>query len=197
MNSALRDSVPTVISKREYTKGYFAGLLVASFSAISLMGCAASLLVYDEDGNLKKGVPVRTPILVEITEKTIYKVDPSIPTSDPNYETIVELCEPTLKQSTSFLPLGEISYIEYDPATFAKSEFSIDFGESGALKSISVNSDPAATTESVSNLLATVLPFIKAPRVAPTVDVDLEELRNKSCIVKAAVIESIRPRSLD
>ncbi len=169
---------------------------------IALGGCSAKLTVYDQDGNTQKGVPIRTPILVEITSKTIYEIDPSISTSDPQYETIRKLCEPTTNQTTSFLPLGNISYVNYDPATFAKSEFKVEFTDSGATKSISVNSDPSSTTESAATLLGTVLPFFKAPKAALSAPfalgtVDLEELRKKSCIVKETKIETIKERKLD
>lgn len=169
---------------------------------MALSGCSAKLTVYDQDGNVQKGVPIRTPVLVEITSKTIYEIDPSISTSNLQYETIKKLCEPTTTQTTSFLPLGNISYVNYDPATFAKSEFKVEFTDAGATKSISVNSDPSATTESAATLLGTVLPFFTAPKAAPSAlfapsTVDLEALRKKTCIVKETKIETIKERKLD
>ena len=177
-------------------------ICVIVLAIVALGGCSAKLVVYDQDGKVQKGVPIRTPVLVEITSKTIYEIDPSISTSDPKYETIKILCEPTTKQTTSFMPLGNVSYVNYDPATFAKSEFKVVFTDTGATKSISVNSDPSSTTESAATLLGTVLPFFKAPKAVPSTPfvpgtVDLEELRKKSCIVKKTIIENIKERKLD
>lgn len=158
----------------------------------ALPGCSAKLAVYDESGSELKGVPVRSPALVLITTTTTYEIDPSISSATPNYSTIQKVCQPTSSQSTSVLPIGQLSYVSYDPAPLAKSEFKVEFNDSGAAKSISVNSDPAATTEAASSLLSTVLPFLKAPKAAALDGGDLGALRKKSCIVKKTEITSVK-----
>ncbi len=165
-----------------------------------LAGCSSQIKVYDEAGVEQKGVPVRSPVLVEITTTVEYEISPTVPQDAANYALIVELCKPTVEQSTSFLPLGDINYVSYVPATFAKSEFTVDYLENGGVKSISVNSDPAATTESAANLLDAVLPFtaLKAPAApaAPAALIDTEALRKASCIKKSTKITSICEREL-
>lgn len=165
-----------------------------------LSGCASKLTIYDAGGNPLKGVPVRTPILVEVTTETTYEIDPKISTSDPRYETIKELCAPTTKSTTSFLPLGTLSYVNFEPALFGKSEFKVEFSDSGLLKTLALNSDPAATTEAVSKLLGTVLPYVATPKPIAKLledEPDLEKTRAAVCIVKDTKIKTIKERKVE
>lgn len=176
------------------------GLIISSISMAMLSACSAKLEIYDQNGNTLKGIPIRSPVLVEVTTTTSYIQDPAINQADPRWQyrdTIRELCNPTTATVTSSLPLGALNYVNYDPASFAKSEFKVEFNDAGGTKSISVNSDPAATTESVSSLLGTVLPFVKEPKAAPAAalgpgGIDLEELRKSACIVKGTAVTSIK-----
>lgn len=173
-------------------------LLVVLMALLS--GCASKLAVFDGHGNPMKGVPVRSPLLVEITTETSYEIDPKIPASDRGYETIKKLCAPTTNSTTSFLPLGTLTYVNFEPASFGKSEFKLEFSDSGSLKTLSLNSDPAATTESVSRLLGAVLPYVAAPKPtekALAEEPDLERTRASVCLVKETKIKSIKERKLE
>lgn len=173
-------------------------LLLAA--VLSTAGCATHLNVYDGRGEAMKGVPIRSPVLVEVTTQTDYTIAPSVSSSDPNYATIVELCKPTTTQKTEFLPLGEVAYVNFDPAEFGKSEFKVEFTDAGGTKAISVNSDPSAAIESTAGLIASLAPFIAEPKgnAAPLMaGGDLEELRKASCIVKSSKVLSIKRRTVD
>lgn len=167
---------------------------------VLLSGCASKLAVYDDKGNPMKGVPVRSPLLVEITTETSYEIDPKISASDSRYETIKRLCAPTTKSTSSFLPLGTLSYITFEPAALGKSEFKLEFSDSGSLKTLSLNSDPAAATESVSKLLGTILPYVAAPKPtekALAEEPDLEKVRASVCIANETKIKSIKERKVE
>ncbi len=117
-------------------------------SIVLLGGCASSLKTFDAQKNPSVGIPVGSPVLVKITEKTTYEVD-------PKHKEFENYCKPDVNATYKFLPLGERVYIAFDPAIWGKGEFKVEFNDNGALKSVSLNSDASAGVQSVNELLGT------------------------------------------
>ena len=123
-------------------------------------GCASSLKTFDSNSKPTVGVPVSAPALVKITTKTTFSVV-------PGHEAFAAYCVEEVDSEFTFLPLGERSYITFDAAQFGKSEFKIEFNDTGALKAVSLNSDAAAGVDAVGGIVSSVLPFLAAPKAAP------------------------------
>lgn len=154
-----------------------------------LGGCASSLKTFDAQKNPSVGIPVGTPVLVKITEQTAYEVDPK----HPEFQSY---CKPDVNVVYKFLPLGERSYIAFAPAALGKGEFKVEFSDSGALKTVSVNSDATAGVQSMTDLLGTVLPYLAAPK--PTLEVKAiaakdtaQETKDKYCIKKGTEVRDV------
>ncbi|MEW5983284.1 MAG: hypothetical protein AB1806_13085 [Acidobacteriota bacterium] len=130
------------------------GLITLSFG-----GCASSLRTFGGDARPIVGVPVATPVLVRITETTSFEVDPA----NPGYQAY---CTDETTSRYEFLAVGERAYVAFRPAMFGKGEFRLELTPSGALKSVSVNSDATAGADTVGELLAAALPFVAAPKAA-------------------------------
>lgn len=157
--------------------------------AILTSGCASSLKTFDSQKLPSVGIPVGTPVLVKITEKTSYEVDPS----NSKYESY---CKPEINAKYQFLALGERSYIAFDPAPFGKGEFKVEFNDAGVLKTVSLNSDATAGADKVSDLLGTVLPYLAAPKPAPetkalVVEDTAQKKKDKYCIKKGAEVVTV------
>jgi hypothetical protein len=163
-----------------------------------LMGCASTLRTYTSSEQSMKGIPVHAPVLVEIERTTRYQL-----VSD-NAE-LARFCTPETVVTLEFLPIGERYYVSFDPATFGKGEFSMEFTDGGALKKISLGSDPgtSAATEAATGMLATVLPFIAMPKEAPESVTILEEdpttrqLKERHCARVGTSITGLRTRRVD
>ena len=151
-------------------------------------GCASSLKTFDSEKKQSVGIPITSPVLVKITEKTTYEVD-------PNNTTFDSFCKPDVNAKYQFLALGERSYLAFDPAFLGKGEFKVEFNDAGALKTISLNSDATAGADKVSDLLGTVLPYIAAPK--PTVEKKAiaqdtaQKTKDKYCIKKGTEVVSV------
>ena len=165
-------------------------LIFAVFSTLAITGCASSLVTYDSKGQKTKGIVVHSPVLVKITTETTYKVDPS----NVKHK---EFCTPEQNSTYEFLPLGEKSYINFDSASFGKSEFSIEFAEKGSLKGVSLNSDASAGVEKVTSLLGTVLPFVAKPKAEietkAVVPDTAQKMKEKYCIKSGENVTGITP----
>lgn len=159
-------------------------LLIATPMLIS--GCASSLLTYDSNKVETVGIPISTPVLVKITEKTDYEV---VPGKDSKY------CTSETNSKYQFMALGERSYIGFKPAQLGKGEFKVEFNDNGTLKSVSLNSDATAGTEKVTGLLETVLPFIAAPKPIPAAqasDKSAQSLKDLNCIKKGTQVTDVQ-----
>lgn len=158
-------------------------------------GCASKLIIKDSEMNDLVGVPVRLPITVTITTITTYKKDPTVKKTHPDYRRIQEACNPTRKTSIASLPLGEQIYLNVDPSSFGKSEFSITASDAGGFKSVSINSNPAESLASTSNLLGTLLPYLGRTQERSTgaARTGTSDLRQKYCF---KVSESVDPASI-
>lgn len=157
--------------------------------AVLVSGCASSLKTFDSEKKQNVGIPISSPVLVKITEKTTYEVDPN----NPKFEIF---CKPDLNAKYQFLALGERSYIAFDPAFLGKGEFKVEFNDAGALKTVSLNSDATAGADKVSDLLGTVLPYLAAPK--PTVETKAfapedtaQKTKEKYCIKKGTEVMSV------
>lgn len=146
-------------------------LLAVSVSALMSTGCSTKLLTYGADGNISKGVPVGTPKLVKITSQTSFK-----PIKADGNEIY---CVPEISSEYKFMPVGETTYINFDPAELGKGDFKIEFTDSGILKSVSINSEANAGVDSFNNLASTLLPFLTAPKVASTEKDETEGLASE------------------
>ncbi len=162
-------------------------------------GCASSLKSFDADGRALTGVPIRAPMLVEVTRVTTYTATPSAGAN-------AAYCKPDTAVTLEVMPLGRLFYLNVDPATFGKAEFKLELTEAGTLKTVSLNSDPRAaeSMKELGALLGTLLPYAAAPkeppagaRTAATADATAQELRDKHCIrtgVGIRDIQEARPR---
>lgn len=163
-------------------------ICTAAFAA----ACASSLQSFDADGRALKGVPIRAPILVEVTRVTTYAVAPNATAA---------YCRPDTAVTLEVMPLGRRFYLNVQPADFGKAEFKLELTEAGTLKSVSLNSDPrsAESMKELGALLGTLLPYAAAPkeppadaRKAPTADATTQELRDQHCIRTGVGIRDIR-----
>lgn len=157
--------------------------------ALLASGCASSLKTFDSEKKQSVGIPIATPVLVKITEKTTYEVD-------PNNTKFESFCKPYVSAKYQFLALGERSYLAFDPAFLGKGEFKVEFNDAGTLKTVSLNSDATAGADKVSDLLGTVLPYLAAPK--PTVETKAiapedtaQKTKDKYCIKKGTEVVSV------
>ncbi len=126
---------------------------------ILLSGCASHLVVFDHQGKVTSGVPFRAPVLVKVETTTTYE---PISTAGENRK----YCTKDTETGIESLPLGDQFYANIDPATFADGEFGIEFNDKGGLSKVSMNSKASTGVDKVGGFLSTVLPFIRAPKVA-------------------------------
>jgi hypothetical protein len=163
--------------------------LLSASGALAIAGCASTLTTFDSKGTLTKGVPFGTPVLVKITERTTYQVD-------PKNQQFSEYCTPDHLVKLQFLPLGERHYVTFSPAAFGKGEFKVEFGDTGTLKSVSLNSDATAGVEKVGDFLGTVLPFITEKKTEEATtsaqkDLTAQETKAKYCLKKATEVVAV------
>lgn len=165
---------------------------------LGIAGCASEFAVYDDAEQEIVGFPVRTPVLVEITQQTSYEV-----VAGAEHAEFAKYCTPRSSSSHGILPLGDVHYVSFDAAALGKGEFSLDFYDSGALRNLSVNSDATEGLDSVSEFVEGVLPFVAAPKAAgddarlfERLD-DAEILRKKHCLQTGTTLVSIERISID
>ncbi len=165
---------------------------------LGLYGCASDFAVYDNAEQEIVGFPVRTPVLVAITQQTGYEV-----VAGAEHAEFAKYCTPRISSSHGVLPLGDVHYVSFDAAALGKGEFSLDFYDSGTLRSLSVNSDSTEGLESVSDFVEGMLPFVATPkagkddaRLFERLD-DAEKLRKRHCLETGTTLVSIERISID
>jgi hypothetical protein len=123
--------------------------IIATSSALLLTGCASSLQVWDAQRSPIEGVPFRAA--------EVYRVRGTY----TRHTEHGEACTRAPFERTTSLPTGNLYFANVHAAEFAKTEFGMTFAESGALASITMNSEPTApqTIEAVTTALSTLLPF--------------------------------------
>lgn len=128
---------------------------------VLLAGCASHLTVstgFDQNKKLipLAGIPLRRTATVEVTTTTKYKVS-------PEHKECEFVCDvDDVSTGVEFWPIGAEYFASFKPAPFGKSEFKLELNDSGALKSISLNSDPQVpqNIEAVSKLLSAAMPAL-------------------------------------
>lgn len=161
------------------------------FGLVLISGCASTLKVYDANNNEAKGVPINVPQLMEVTTTTSYKVA-------KGSEEFKDYCTPEVSSKLEFLPLGERYFVTFDPATLGDGEFSLEFNDQGLVKSVTLNSKASAGAEQANALLSTILPFIKAPKLAQetkslTGEADsAQKLKEKHCLKAGSKVSGIK-----
>ena len=158
-----------------------------------LSGCASSLQTYDGAKVASKGIPIRAPALVEIERVTTFEL-----VSGP--AEMVKYCTPETMVSVEFLPIGDLYFVKVDPAAFGKSDFSLELTDAGALKKVTLGSDPgtSAAVEAATGLVSTVLPFVAAPKEAPdavgiaNTDPTAKQLKDKHCAKTKTAVLSVK-----
>lgn len=127
-------------------------------------GCASRLVVTGQANQRLSGVPVRAPVLAEVTRVISYA-------PLPNVGEHASVCKDERITTLEVLPLGRPYHVTFQPALFGKTEFKLDLGDSGALKTVSLNSDARApeALKEAGAVLGTVLPFIAAKKESPSV----------------------------
>jgi hypothetical protein len=135
--------------------------VIAAF-CLSALGCASDLRVYDASSNPAKGIPLATPVLVKVTTQTTYEVDPA-------HTDFAKYCVSDTTEKYDVMPLGDRFFVTFDSAPPGKSEFSVDFNDSGLLKNVKLNSDPRVpeTIEAGAKLVSSVAEVAKAAGLAP------------------------------
>jgi hypothetical protein len=117
---------------------------------------------------------------------------------------MAKYCTPETVVSLEFLPLGEQYFVTLDPATFGAAEFSLELTDGGALKKVTLGSDPgtSAAVEAATGLISAVLPFVAAPKEAPEaagivgVDPTARALKDKHCAKVKTTVTAVRPRPI-
>ena len=165
--------------------------IALSIYIVVLAGCASDLKVYDSNNTLAKGVPINVPQLVEITSVTSYKVA-------KGSEKFKALCVAEENTKLEVMPLGERYYVTFDASKFGDGEFAVAYTDKGLVKSITLNSKASAGAEQANALLSTILPFVKAPKVAPVekgfigADETAQKLKAKHCLKSGSKIKSVK-----
>jgi hypothetical protein len=164
--------------------------------ALGFSACASDFAVHDNDEQEVVGFPIRTPVLVEVTQQTSYEV-----VAGAEHAEFAKYCTPRISSSHGVLPLGDVHYVSFDAAALGKSEFSLDFYDSGTLKNLSINSDATEGLDPVSNLVEGMLPFVAAPKVgdirlSERID-DAEKIRRRHCLETGTTLVSIERISID
>jgi hypothetical protein len=108
--------------------------------ALILVGCGSKLKIYNVDPKQPdqyQGIRVHEAVSYVVTKKIK-----------------TEKCPERTEESIVHLPVGAPYDINVEPGWFAKSEFSVQFSDSGALKQVTLNSTPqvAETINAVANL---------------------------------------------
>ncbi len=169
--------------------------LFMTFATMLIAGCASQLEIHDKDRTTAlPGVPVHSPLLVEIETTTSYDSLTGMPEGCRRYN----YCKPQVNSAAKFLPLGDLFYLSFKAAPFGKSEFGLTFANSGVLTNVSLNSTP--NIEGISGLLETVLPFVKEPKAAKETDLARElgcplppnEVRKKYCLKTGSKVTAVR-----
>lgn len=159
-------------------------------ASLFVSGCASSLKTFNAESEPIVGIPIGTPVLVEITEETSYEVD-------PNHVIYETYCKPDINSKYQFLALGERNFIAFEPAPLGKGEFKVEFSDAGVLKSVSLNSEATTGTEKIAGLLDTVLPYLAAPKPTPSAqalppDASAQGNKEKYCIKKETKVLSVK-----
>jgi hypothetical protein len=166
-------------------------LTTVLFAAAFLSGCASNFATYNSNGEVTDGIPVAAPVLVKVTTKDIYT---PIATAGGN----ASYCTEELKTEYKFLPLGEKTYIAFSPASLAKGEFKVELSDSGALKSISINSDASSGVAEVNTLLGTVLPYLAKPKEeAKSAGIPAQNIKDQYCLKTGTQAISVEPVSFN
>jgi len=130
--------------------------LVTTLGAVaSLCGCASSLHIYDAGNRQAPGVPFRT-------HETYVKTGTHDKASDGGN------CEPAQFVTSATLATGALYYAKVVPAQFAKTEFHVKYGDSGAISEISLGTEPSAEALTAAReFVQTVIPLGPAAGASP------------------------------
>ncbi|AZC37272.1 hypothetical protein C4K37_2885 [Pseudomonas chlororaphis subsp. piscium] len=158
-------------------------IICAAMSVLAISGCSSELFITEDP---LKGLPIHEPELVKIITTTQY--EPSPTAKDKSLATTICATKST-KEDFKFLPLGRTRYVNFEPSHFGKGEFKIEYSDSGATKSISLNSDPSAPIEAASGFLSTVLPYLGKPQFQAALVDSAEDLRQENCLIKTSTIK--------
>lgn len=169
--------------------------VVLVIAATALSGCASSLKIY-QNGQEVRGIPFRAAVLVEVERVTTYE----LVTADVS---LARHCTPDSVVSLEMMPVGDEYLVTVDPAPFGKAEFSLELYESGAVKKVTLGSDPGTpiALRSGSELASAVLPFI-APlqtdaTAAVAADPTARQLRDKHCRPVRTDVVRMQRRTVD
>lgn len=169
--------------------------LVLVIAATTLSGCASSLKIY-HNGQEVRGIPFRATVLVEVERVTTYE----LVTADAS---LAIHCTPDSVVTLELLPVGDEYLVTIDPSDFGKAEFSLELYASGALKKVTLGSDPgtASAVEAGSELASAVLPYLAPVRTDETAamaaDPTARQLKEKHCRATRTDVVRVRRRTVD
>ena len=142
-------------------KRLFAIRYILLISALIMFtACSSDLIVAEKlddikDGDKKLGgIPFSVPALRKVRTTTTYK--PGGSEEDQDYKADCNISK--VEESYQTFPLGKTYFASFDSASLGKSEFSIQFTETGLLKSVTLNSDPntAQNIEATAKLIGSL-----------------------------------------
>ena len=118
-----------------------------SYWCSSICSRMPHLKVTDANSLPVDGVPIRVA--------QVYEVRGTL----TNHSKLGSECEPIPFYRTISLPTGSLYFINLEPGALAESSFGVEFNDAGTLKSISMNSTPAAkeALEGVAGIATDVL----------------------------------------
>jgi len=126
--------------------------LVSVLALVSLagVGCASSLVLKKPNPDVLSGIPVKRTITYVVVKKITYHPLPG--EEKP--------CKPKTVEEFAEIPVGGEYEVNFNSASFAKSEFSVTPNDNGTLKTVSLNSTPQAAeiTKSVAELVGKIAP---------------------------------------
>lgn len=124
-------------------------LIPLAAAAALVTGCASDLKVYGDEAGTRSisGVPIHTPELY-VKSGTYTKL-----AKGGN-------CERVPFAETELLPLGPTYYVNVDAAQFAKTGFSVKYGDNGNVSEITMNTEPSTDAlKNVAELIGAIAPI--------------------------------------
>jgi hypothetical protein len=137
-------------------------ILFTLVAALHMGGCASSLKVYDAGHHRIEGMPVSLPVMMYVERVSTYQ-----PVAGHEKES--RYCTDDTVVTLELLPNDSVTYLAFDPATFGKGDFRLEFNDAGTLRVVSLTSEPRGpeTLEAATRLASAVLPFVATAKVAP------------------------------
>jgi len=168
---------------------------------IAISGCASTLRTFDAQQQPSSGIPFRSPVLVDVERMTTFQLV-------SGQTTLARYCTPESTVTVEFLPIGELHFATLQSAAFGKADFSVELTDAGALKKLTIGSDPgtAAVIEATTSLASAILPFAftqKEPAdartelVSDSSNLTAKQLKDRHCTKVKTSITNVKRRVVE